>query len=154
MTDRKALGPTLFKLEEANALLPFVRQHLARFQDRLARHEELKRDVSVLRLVSASGSGDANPDAEALGEKEREIAALMGEMQGIQDRLTSAGCVPKSISEGLVDFFALRDARLVFLCWKQGDKGIRAWHTLESGFGGRQPIETFLGKPSSEAEEA
>jgi len=95
-----------------------------------------------------------NPDVEALEEKEQELTALMGEMQGIQNRLTSAGCVPKSISEGLVDFFALKDDQLVFLCWKQGDEGIRAWHTLESGFAGRRPIETFLEKPSSEAEEA
>lgn len=154
MTDRKALGPSLFTVAEANELLPFVRQHLARFQDRLARYEELKKDVSVLRLVSSSGSDRKNPDAEALGQKEDELAALMTEMQGIQHRLTAAGCVPKSIGDGLIDFFALKDGRLVFLCWKQGEEEICAWHTLEAGYGGRRPIETFLGKPSGEAEEA
>lgn len=154
MTERKALGPRLFTVEEATELLPFVRQHLARFQDRLARYEELKKDVSVLRLVSSSGSDDKNPDAAALGQKEQELAALMTEMQGIQHRLTEAGCVPKSIGEGLIDFFALKDDRLVFLCWKQGEQGIRAWHTLEAGFGGRKPIETFLGNPSGESEGA
>jgi hypothetical protein len=135
-------------------MLPFVRRHLARFQDRLARYEELKKDVSVLRLVSSSGSDGKNPDAAALGEKEQGLTALMTEMQGIQHQLTAAGCVPKSIGEGLIDFFALKDDRLVFLCWKQGEDGISAWHTLEGGYGGRRPIETFLGNPSSEAEEA
>ena len=150
----KVLGPRLFTHDEAEAQLPLVKKCLARFQDRFARYEELKRDLSVLRLVSCSGSDENNPDASALGKKEKQLAVLLKQMQTIQRELFSAGCVPKSIHEGLVDFFALKDGCLVFLCWKQGEDRIGAWHTLEGGFAGRMPIETFLGKPSGEVEEA
>ena len=150
----KVLGPRLFTHDEAEAQLPLVKKCLARFQDRFARHEALKRELSVLRLVSCSGSDESNPDVSALGNKESQLAALLKQMQSIQRELFTAGCVPKSIHEGLVDFFALKDGRLVFLCWKQGEDRIGAWHTLEGGFARRMPIETFLGKPSGEVEEA
>ena len=92
MTDQKALGPRLFSVEEADELLPRVRKHLARFQDSLSRYEELKRDTSVLRLVSASGGDQKNPDAAALGDMEDTLARLVEEMQ--QDSV--------SLEEGIV----------------------------------------------------
>jgi hypothetical protein len=144
MTEQRVLGPRLFNLQEAEAQLPLVKKRLARFQDLFARYEAIKRDLSVLRLVSCSGGDEKNPDQEALDEKEGRLKVLLGEMEAIQQELLNAGCVPKSIQEGLVDFFALKDDRLVFLCWKQGEDRITAWHTLEGGFSGRMPIETFL----------
>ena len=143
MTEQRVLGPRLFTLQEAEAQLPVVKKRLARFQDFFARYEAVKRDLSVLRLVSCSGGAEKNPDQEALDEKEGRLKVLLGEMEAIQQELLNAGCVPKSIQEGLVDFFALKDDRLVFLCWKQGEDRITAWHTLEGGFAGRMPIETF-----------
>ena len=35
---------------------------------------------------------------------------------------------------------SLRENRLVFLCWKRGEKTIEYYHHLEDGFPGRQPI--------------
>lgn len=144
MTEQKTLGPKLFTLPQAEAVLPAVKEHLARFQDAYGRYEEVKREVSVLRLVSASGVDKANPDSATLQDKEREQQTLVREMQSIQHGLVGVGCVPKSIQDGLVDFFALKDERLVFLCWRQGEERIRAWHTLEAGYAGRMPIETFV----------
>ena len=64
-------------------------------------------------------------------------AALLGELQSI-------GCVAKGIDAGLVDFYALRDDQLVYLCWQVGEPGISHWHPLDVGFDGRQPIDHLL----------
>lgn len=144
MTRQRALGPRLFSLEEAEAQLPFVRECLIRFQEAYSRYDIVRQELSVLRLVSCSGADSRNPDSNALLRLEREQADLMKRLQGIQDELIEAGCVPKSIQDGLVDFFALKGGRLVFLCWKQGEDRIRSWHTLEGGFAGRRPIRTFF----------
>ncbi|HEY0758163.1 MAG TPA: DUF2203 family protein [Acidisarcina sp.] len=37
------------------------------------------------------------------------------------------------------------DGEIVLLCWKMGETRITHWHTVESGFSGRQPLdERFL----------
>ena len=143
MSRPRDLGPKLFTLEEAQALLPSVQGAVARGQALLQRFETVRQELTVLRLVSSSGGTPANPDRESLAGKEREEAALIGEIRALERDLLQWGCVPKSISEGLVDFFAQKDSRLVFLCWKQGESRIEAWHTLEGGFAGRRPISSF-----------
>ena len=151
MARPKTLGPKLFTLEEAEALLSFVTDRLARGQELLLQFESVRKDLAVLRLVSASGGTNRNPDKSALSRKESEEAALVAEIRRVETDLLESGCVPKSIAEGLVDFFALKDGRLVFLCWKQGEEHIEAWHTLEGGFAGRMPITSFLrGRAASE----
>jgi hypothetical protein len=151
MSKPKPLGPRLFTLQEAEAVLPAVRERLAAFQIDYARLDGVRRDLSVLRLVSASGGDRRNRDVSELRGKEREEAEILARLHAIQEDLLECGCVPKSIDEGLIDFFALKNGRLVFLCWKQGESRIEAWHTLEGGFAGRMPIRTFLApEPSGE----
>jgi hypothetical protein len=140
---QRTLGPRLFTVDEAEAQLPFVKERLAAFREHYARYEAVRSDLSVLRLVACSGGDTKNPDRDALGRKEREQAVLLRSLKTVQDDLLDSGCVPKSFQEGLVDFFALKEGRLVFLCWKAGEEGIRAWHTMEGGFANRRPIETF-----------
>jgi hypothetical protein len=151
MKPPEILGPRLFTLEEAEAVLPLVRDRLTRFRTLYADFELLRRDLDILRLVSTSGSDRSNPDTAALGEMESRHAGFMEAFREIQEDLLRVGCLPKSIEEGLVDFFAQKDGRLVFLCWKLGEDRIEAWHTLEGGFAGRMPIERFLAGPPGEA---
>ena len=54
--------------------------------------------------------------------------------------LESQGCVLKGIEQGLVDFFAGREGREVFLCWKFPETKIQHWHDIDAGFAGRQSI--------------
>ena len=44
-----------------------------------------------------------------------------------------------------MDFYTLREDRLVFLCWRVDEDHITHWHDVESGYAGRQPVDsTFL----------
>ncbi len=143
MSQSGLLGPKLFTLEEAEALLPLVRDRLAAFQDLYRRYQACRDELAVLRLASSSGGDEKNPDVQALLVQEGLERSLLEEMRGVQMELLEAGCLPKSYQDGLVDFFALKDGRLVLLCWKQEEDRIRAWHTLEGGFAGRMPISLF-----------
>jgi hypothetical protein len=49
------------------------------------------------------------------------------------------GVEPKG-GDGLVDFPALWDGRLVYLCWKLGEPEVLYWHEIDAGFAGRQPL--------------
>ncbi len=155
MTRPRHLGPRLFTLDEAQALLPFLQERLARLQDVQARYEGCRREISILRLVSASGGDESNPDVREYNRLRALEKALFEELLALQEEIAGTGCLAKSFRQGLIDFFALKEGRLVFLCWKQGEQGIHAWHTLEGGFRGRMPIASFLteGFPAPDPEE-
>ena len=70
----------------------------------------------------------------------REIQALRDEAESLIKAIVNLGVALKDIEQGLVDFPAERDGRIVFLCWKQGEDEIRFWHELDTGFAGRKPL--------------
>jgi hypothetical protein len=55
--------------------------------------------------------------------------------------LEEIGCLFKGFDSGLVDFPSLRNDEPVYLCWQLGEDRIVAWHDMEAGFAGRQPID-------------
>ena len=47
----------------------------------------------------------------------------------------------KDPATGLLDFLALRDGVEIYLCWRYNEPRIGFWHSIESGFAGRQPLD-------------
>ena len=47
----------------------------------------------------------------------------------------------KDPNKGLIDFPALLDGRVVYLCWKLGEETVEHWHELTAGFDNREPVE-------------
>lgn len=133
-------GPCLFTVSEANALIPFLEKALADLAALRNDLKELRRDLDVLNLISASAGGSSNPDTAELREKRRHFRKLVGEIERLNSSIEESGCLVKHPDQGLVDFFHLRDNRLVFLCWKAGEDRVRAWHPLSGGYAGRQPL--------------
>jgi hypothetical protein len=54
--------------------------------------------------------------------------------------IVERGIILRSVEQGLVDFPAMRDGRIVYLCWVAGENEIKNWHEADTGFGGRQPL--------------
>lgn len=130
----------LFTLEEANALLPQVRDSLAAIQERAAQIGQLQARLAAFREQKQS-------DTHAVQGEGRMVVALMQEAEQIAVEIRSAmaelaalGCELKDVQLGLVDFPALREDRVVYLCWRAGEDEIRYWHELDAGFAGRQPL--------------
>ncbi|MBM3896922.1 MAG: DUF2203 family protein [Thaumarchaeota archaeon] len=75
--------------------------------------------------------------AEAEGA---ERARLLDASKHVLEEIEHVGCQVKSLEHGLIDFPAIRNGKQVFLCWKLGERKVTYWHTIESGFAGRNPI--------------
>lgn len=68
-------------------------------------------------------------------------------LRELQDELTDIGCELKDWVSGLVDFPALHEGRMVWLCWRLGEPSVEHWHEWYSGFSGRQPVRESFGAP-------
>jgi len=64
---------------------------------------------------------------------------VLAAIQALVDPLVEAGLEVKGL-EGLVDFRAQREGRVVYLCWRFPETRVGHWHELEAGFQGRRPI--------------
>lgn len=132
------MDPKIFSLEEANRLVPRVRALLKELRRLRQEIESKKMEMDLLEIVGV-------PKAVVSLEPD-----MSKEMSGLNDlavkfnsqleALEDMGCQIKDLNQGLVDFFSVREGRLVYLCWKEGEESIQFWHTLDGGFQGRQPL--------------
>ena len=91
-------------------------------------------------------------DILALGAQAREVLSgraaaptvdeLQDQLQDLLAELTGMGCYYKdwNFQIGLVDFPALVDDEVVFLCWRSDESELRYYHRIEEGFAGRRPL--------------
>lgn len=129
----------VFTIEEANRTLPLVSRIVA---DLMALHPRWRAAVAAYELaqvrVSAEGESDDTRDLRL------EAGRLAGEIEACLDELGQIGCIFKGFEEGLIDFPAFQEERMVYLCWRHGEERIEHWHELDSGFAGRRPIDYHL----------
>ncbi|MGI9036426.1 MAG: DUF2203 domain-containing protein [Pyrinomonadaceae bacterium] len=123
----------IFTLAEADALIPTVRPILLKIQNHHYRIHRFREAAQAAANAAQFGGGGMKSGSlyvkslYELGKLTLEIDAL-----GIQ---------LKDYSRGLIDFPALRDDRLILLCWQLGEADrIEWWHDLETGFTGRKPL--------------
>jgi len=127
----------IFTLEEAERTLPLLRriltdlrQEYGTWREALARYE----------LLAAGSRADAGESMERI-QARMAVTTAADRIDGFLAEISAIGCLFKGFDEGLVDFYALRDDRLVLLCWKSGEERITHWHEVGAGFPGRQPID-------------
>ena len=120
-----------FTLEDANALLPLVRVLMEQMFDLREQAMALRPDVWPV-LEKAAGNGGSRKAGELL-EIFQQFETIFKELKGL-------GCEMKGLEQGLVDFPAMRDGRMVYLCWQYNEPEISFWHDVDAGFAGRQPL--------------
>ena len=123
----------LFTLEEANALLPAVRDILRRIQSS-------RRRLSVHRhqaKLAAEGAEQGGGGMQGGGLYAKILTKLTDEIA----ELDEIGVQLKDFDRGLVDFPSLREGRVVLLCWQLGEGDqLEWWHDMDAGFAGRTPL--------------
>lgn len=129
---------TLFTLEQAEALLPQVREELAAMQRCKAQIDGLRGALGHA-VEKSTGNGHVK-DEEGLAVKRREAESLVEQLNERLGRINAWGVELKSIDEGLLDFPHERDGRVVYLCWRLGEERIGWWHDMDAGVAGRQPL--------------
>ncbi len=129
-----------FTLDEAQSLLPVLESLLKRARDGKEAAEQMENDLSDLgRRIFLSGGMKVDITKVA-----RQRAELEGHMLRVRESIAeidSIGVQVKDLEAGLLDFPFRLDDQVVLLCWRSGETAIEHWHTLESGFQGRKPVD-------------
>ncbi|HWW75107.1 MAG TPA: DUF2203 domain-containing protein [Pyrinomonadaceae bacterium] len=124
----------LFTVEEANALLPSVRGIVRRIQrayERVSRAQE----AAQAAAAGAAQGGGGMPGGSGYVSALTALAEAAGQLEALGVQL-------KDYERGLIDFPALREGRVVLLCWQMGEGDeVEWWNDLEAGFAGRQPLK-------------
>jgi hypothetical protein len=129
-----------FTLDEAQSLLPVLESLLKRAIDGKRAAEEMESQMSDLsRRIYLSGGMRVN-----LPQVARQRAEIESHMQRVRESISeidSIGVQVKDLDAGLLDFPFRLDEDIVLLCWRMGESAIEHWHTVESGFQGRKPVD-------------
>ena len=129
---------TLFTREQAEALLPQLREELLSMRECKRQIDEVREELGETAQTTA-GNGHVRDEA-ALGEKRRQAERLVEQLNETLARINERGVEVKDIEQGLVDFPSEREGQTVYLCWRLGEDRIEWWHALDTGFAGRQPL--------------
>jgi len=121
----------LFTLEEANDLLPTLKQLLEKSDRARAALTTLAPYDREAAARATEGGGTTAGSEYAL--------YLVSFFETVRE-INSHGIEVKDFERWLCDFPHMRDGRVVFLCWQRGEDSIQWWHDVEAGFAGRQPL--------------
>ena len=123
--------PKLFTVEEANSLLPGLREILEEiWLHRDALREKAPHLEPILRAAGANGGGRVGSE---YGVEAYNLYLAV-------ERIRELGVVLKDLDVGLLDFPHEREGRVVFLCWHLPEERVGYWHEIEAGYAGRQPL--------------
>ena len=124
----------VFTLEEAEALLPHLTVLLAGL--RAARGEIQRLEVEIdLQELLEEDSKRARLDAMV-----ENYNLKVAQFYQLIDKIHELGCFLKDAQMGLIDFYSMREGKVVYLCLKLGEERIRFWHEVGQGFGAREAL--------------
>ncbi len=127
--------PRIFTLDEANALLPRLREILTELQEKRPAFDKLQPELEEMARSAAGNGHLQDPETQ---EKRRQAESLAKQLEELVAELRRMGCELKGL--GLIDFPAEREGRSIYLCWRLGEETIGHWHEQDTGFAGRQPL--------------
>jgi hypothetical protein len=129
-----------FTFDEAQSLLPVLEALLKRAMDSKREAEEIESELSELgRRIYLSGG--MRVDLPAVAKQRGEMEASAQRVRESIAEIDSIGVQVKDLDAGLLDFPFRLDEEIVLLCWRMGETTIEHWHTMDSGFSGRQPVD-------------
>lgn len=129
-----------FTIDEAQSLLPVLESLLKRAIEGKQAAEQVEYALNELsRRIYISGGMkvDVASVAKQRGEMESHLKLARESIAEID----AIGVQVKDLEAGLLDFPCRLDDQVVLLCWRMGETSIDHWHTVESGFQGRQPVD-------------
>lgn len=129
-----------FTLEEAQSLLPVLESLLKRAMEgrRSAQTAESSLNEMAQRIYFAGGM---RVNTASIAQQRAELEAHLKLVRESIAEIDAIGVQVKDLESGLLDFPCRVDDETVLLCWRMGETAIEHWHTVESGFKGRQPID-------------
>ncbi len=129
-----------FTLDEAQSLLPVLESLLRRAIESKREADQVEAGLGELarRIANAGGM---RVDVGNVTKLRAEMEAHLQRARESMAEIDSIGVQVKDLDAGLLDFPCNMDGQVVLLCWRMGEPSIEHWHTIESGFQGRQPLD-------------
>jgi hypothetical protein len=129
-----------FTLDEAQSLLPVLESLLKRAIDSKQSAEQVESGLTDLaRRIYLSGG--MRVDVTLVAKQRAEMEDHLKRLRESIAEIDSIGVQVKDLEAGLLDFPCRLDDQVVLLCWRVGEAAIEHWHTVETGFKDRQPID-------------
>jgi hypothetical protein len=97
-------------------------------------------------------SGGMRVDVGAVSKLRAEMDGHLQRVRESIAEIDSIGVQVKDLEAGLLDFPCRIDDEVVLLCWRMGEPAIEHWHTIESGFKNRQPLDERFRRRSNSNE--
>lgn len=133
-----------FTVAEANALLPDLEMTLQKVERRLEEVQRASDSLQVLDLLWGDRLAETtNPDFHEAETFRLQMTTLMAEIEAIvAEEITDLGLrfPAGGLEHGLIDFPTTWAGRWVLLCWHRGESELEAWHEIDGGYAGRQPL--------------
>jgi hypothetical protein len=129
-----------FTLDEAQSLLPVLEALLARAVEAKRAAEAIESELHALK-VRIFQAGGTWVNVVHVAAQRTALEAHVDKAKEVIAEIDAIGVQVKDLDVGLLDFPCRLDDEIVLLCWKAGESRIEHWHTMESGFQGRQPID-------------
>jgi hypothetical protein len=131
---------------EANRRLDGLRELLPRVRAWAVRLRAIAEERE--RLAAFWGTelrATDHPDRGLVERLDQEATTLNGQLEHEVEGLQAEGIEVKDLDSGLIDFYAVLDKEVVFLCWRRGEPDVGYFHRLDGGFRTRRPIVPSAG---------
>jgi hypothetical protein len=135
-------GPArLWTAAEANARLPALRELIPRLRGWASRLSDVHAELGRLARFWGDELGAHDHPDHGLKERlEAEWRNLTRRLDEAVESMRAEAIELKQLETGLVDFYALVDGELVFLCWRTDEAEVGHFHPLEGGYATRRPL--------------
>jgi len=102
--------------------------------------EKVEENLSeTARLIYLTGG--MRVDVEAIAKQRAELDSMVKLARESVAEIDAIGVQVKDLETGLLDFPFRLDDQVVLLCWRMGEPAIEHWHTADTGFKDRQPVD-------------
>jgi len=136
----------VFTVAEATRLIPRLSEMIQQLQKKSESIVAQEVEIDALELVTEKNNSTV---PSLLDRKVEEYNHDVARFYAMIDEIQEMGCFLKDLTLGLVDFYSIHEGRVVFLCWKLGEKEMGYWHEVGRGYAYRQPIEHHHGERES-----
>lgn len=133
-------SPRIFTIEEVDELIPTLSRLVG---GQLVQQSEIEQGLGELAEVAGSlpRSLDPQPDDDSeVTRMKADLRELIGRYEAGWRQVQQMGVLIKDPQMGLLDFYGRIDGRLVYLCWRYGERALGYYHELEAGYAGRRPL--------------
>jgi len=137
-----------FTIDEAQSLLPVLESLLRRAIEGKQSAEQVESGLTEMaRRIYLSGG--MRVDVSKVARLRAEMESHLRRVRESVAEIDSIGVQVKDLDAGLLDFPCKLEDQVVLLCWRMGEPTIEHWHTSETGFNDRKPLDERFRRRSS-----